>query len=221
MLIQLFLASPGIGFAWLAVIVIALSVHEFAHAAVAHAKGDTTAERAGRLTLNPLAHLDPIGLIPLFLFGFGWAKPVPYNPYHFQNPRIDALLVGLAGPGSNLLLATLAGITYRIIGNAGETGLLPSFLLIAVLVNLLLFFFNLIPIHPLDGSKILDALVVKPSQQIWLYRIKTHGPNVLLMLVLISIFTNINTFFFVSIPAQLACYGLTGEVCYQAIMGAL
>lgn len=222
MLLQLLFQSPGVGLAWLAVIIIALSVHEFAHAAVAHAKGDPTAEQYGRLTLNPLAHLDLMGLIPLLLFGFGWAKPVPYNPYHFKHPRWDSLMVALAGPGSNLALAAVAGVVYRVLtSTGGDQGLLPAFLLIAALVNLLLFFFNLIPIYPLDGSKILDALFVKPHQQIWLMKLKIYGPQVLLVLVLISLFTHVDTFFFISIPAQLACYGLTGEVCYVAIAGSI
>lgn len=222
MLLELFFQSPAIGFAWLAVIILALTVHEFAHAAVAHAKGDSTAEQHGRLTLNPLAHLDPVGLIPLFLFGFGWAKPVPYNPYHFKHPRKDALLVALAGPASNLVLAAIAGLAYRLVTTMGDQyGLLPAFLIIAALVNLLLFFFNLIPIYPLDGSKILDAVFVKPHQLVWVMKLRIYGPQILFMLVLVSIFTRIDTFFFISIPAQLACYGLTGEVCYAAIIGAM
>lgn len=222
MLIDLFFQNPGVGFAWLAVIIIALSVHEFSHAMVAHMKGDPTAEQHGRLTLNPFAHLDPVGLIPLFLFGFGWAKPVPYNPYQFKNPRFDSLMVALAGPGSNLVLAVLAGAGYRILqGIGGDFGLLPMFLLIAALVNLLLLFFNMVPVYPLDGSKILDAVFIKQHHQAWLIKLKVYGPQILFVLVLISIFTQINAFFFVSVPAELACYGLTGESCLRVISAAL
>lgn len=222
MLISLFLQSPAIGLAWIVVILFALTVHEFSHAMVAHMLGDSTAERYGRLTLNPLAHIDWMGLLPLALFGFGWAKPVPYNPYHFQNPRIDALKVALAGPGSNLLLALISGIFYRALFLFdGDFGLLPAFLAISTLINLLLFFFNLLPIYPLDGSKILDAVLVKPQQQMWLYKFRVYGPRILLILVLISILTNVNTFFFISTPAQLACYGLTGDVCFQVLAEAM
>lgn len=222
MLIDLFVRNPGVGFAWFAVIIVALSVHEFAHAVVAHVKGDPTPHQYGRLTLNPIAHIELMGLIPMLLFGFGWAKPVPYNPYHFQNPRRDALLVALAGPGSNLALAICAGICYRIItGLSVDFGLLPIFLVIAVLVNLLLAFFNLIPIYPLDGSKILDALFIQKQYQAWILKLKVHGPQILLILVIISIFTRINPFFFISIPAQVACYGLTGDICFAVLSSAL
>lgn len=222
MLLQLFFQSPGVALAWLAVIVVSLTVHEFSHALVAHLKGDSTAEQYGRLTLNPLAHLDPIGFIPLLLFGFGWAKPVPFNPYHFKNPRIDSLLVSLAGPGSNLILAIIAGLAFRFVTAAsGDFGLLPVFLIITALVNLMLMFFNIIPIYPLDGSRMVDAIFVKPSQQIWVQRLKVYGPQVLMVLVVISLFTSIDTFFFVSIPAQLACYGLTGKACFAVIASAL
>jgi Zn-dependent protease len=222
MLIDLFLRSPGVALAWLAVIVMALSIHEFAHALVAHLKGDSTAEQHGRLTLNPLAHLDPVGLIPLILFGFGWAKPVPFNPYHFKNPRIDSLLVSLAGPGSNLVLAAVSGLVFRgITAAGGDFGLLPVFLIISTLVNLMLFFFNLVPIYPLDGSKMIDAIFVKPQHHMWVQRLKVYGPQVLMVLVLISLFTNIDTFFFVSIPAQLACYGFTGTACFAQLASEL
>ncbi len=222
MLIDLFLRSPGVALAWLAVIVMALSIHEFSHALVAHVKGDSTAEQYGRLTLNPLAHLDPIGLIPLLLFGFGWAKPVPYNPYHFKHPRIDSLLVALAGPGSNLALAAISGLVFRALAaSGGDYGLLPIFLIISTLVNLMLFFFNLIPIYPLDGAKMIDAVFIKAWHQVWVQRLKVYGPQILLVLVLISLFTNIDTFFFVSIPAQLACYGFTGTACFAQLASVL
>lgn len=222
MLIDLFLNSPLVALAWIVVILFALTFHEFSHAITAHLLGDATAEQHGRLTLNPFAHIDWMGVLPLVIFGFGWAKPVPYNPYYFKKPRWDSLKVSLAGPGSNLLLALLSGAGYRILSAIeGDFGLLPLLLILSVLINLLLFFFNLIPIYPLDGSKILDALFVKPQQQLWLHRLKVYGPRILLILVVISILTNINTFFFISIPAQIACYGITGDVCFSVLAESL
>lgn len=222
MLISLLINNPILGLAWLIVILMALTVHEFSHAAMAHFKGDDTAEKLGRLTLNPFAHIDPIGLIPLLFFGFGWAKPVPINPYHFQNPRRDSLHVALAGPASNLLLAAICGVTYRLVTSTGaDVGTLPFLLLVGTIINLMLMFFNLIPIFPLDGSRILDVLLVKPEQQKFLLALKKYGPQALMILVLISLLTHIDAFFFISIPAQIACYGLTGKVCLAAIGAAM
>jgi Zn-dependent protease len=207
-------SSPLIAIVWIVVIVMALSFHEFAHAFVGHKKGDATAERAGRLTLNPAAHIDPFGFLFLLAFGFGWAKPVPFNPYNLKNPKLDALHIALAGPGSNLVLAAIAGILYQILAALGLlSGLLPLFLVLMVLINLFLVFFNLIPIHPLDGSKILDAVLTKPEHLKILRAIEYYGPRVLMGLIFVSLLTNFNVFFFVSFPSFLTCNLLTGESC--------
>jgi Zn-dependent protease len=148
-----------------------LSIHEYAHGKVAQLQGDDTASDLGRLTLNPLAHIDPIGtiLVPLVLLvssggrvGFGWARPVPINPYNFRSPRKGILLVSLAGPVSNLALAFVAGTLLRVVGTEPGEGLLLSLQLILVplaFINLYLAFFNLIPVPPLDGSGVLSALL--------------------------------------------------------------
>lgn len=156
MIFQLF-SQPIAAVAFLAAILLAVAVHEAAHALAAALLGDDTARLAGRLTLNPLAHLDPIGSLLFLMAGFGWGKPVPVNPRHFRNPTVDNLLVALAGPFSNLIVAIAFGLPLRILG-----GLLQPWavavLALMVFINLALMVFNLIPIPPLDGSKIIGVL---------------------------------------------------------------
>ena len=134
-------------------------VHEVSHGAVAYAMGDDTAKNKTPLTLNPLPHIDPVGtiLLPLFI-GFGWAKPVPYNPYNLRNQKWGPLLVGIAGPMSNIVIAVIFGLLLRL----SDLITLPeNFLNIIAsitILNLGLALFNLIPIPPLDGSKIFSAI---------------------------------------------------------------
>ncbi|MBR3609988.1 MAG: site-2 protease family protein [Oscillospiraceae bacterium] len=143
------------------VALIALPIHEYAHGYSAYRMGDYTAERQGRLTLNPLAHFDPIGTIAIILFGFGWAKPVPINPLNFENPKKGMMISSLAGPLSNIALAFLSMVLYKlsyIPAYMGITGAFLStvqtFLLFMISINITLGVFNLIPIPPLDGSRI-------------------------------------------------------------------
>lgn len=143
----------------------ALTVHEFAHGYLANRFGDPTAKQLGRLTMNPLKHLDPLGVIAFFIMKIGWAKPVPVNARYFKDPARQLLLVSLAGPGANLLTAVASGILAKISLQLGF--LLPAFLfkpllhmLVAgVWINIMLAVFNLVPIPPLDGSKILFGLL--------------------------------------------------------------
>jgi Zn-dependent protease len=147
-------------------ILLALTVHEFAHGYVAYRFGDPTARDQGRLTLNPLKHLDPFGTIAFFIIHIGWAKPVPVNPGYFKNPRKDMLWVALAGPAVNLVLAVASAICVKIIwfiassipySSMAEAIIVPlnEVLMASVWINLVLCIFNFIPIPPLDGSKIL------------------------------------------------------------------
>lgn len=145
------------------VILIALTIHEFAHGWVAFKCGDTTARDEGRLTLNPFAHLDIFGTMMLLLGPFGWAKPVPVNGYNLKNPKRDMLLISLAGPVSNIILAFIFGYTMRFLFIANPSLLaiqdLNHFLQLSILINIGISFFNLIPVPPLDGSKILLGLM--------------------------------------------------------------
>ena len=152
------------------VLFFSIVVHESAHGWMAEKCGDNTARAMGRITLNPLAHIDPFGtiLFPLFLviihspFLIGWAKPVPINPYNFDNPRKDVMKVGLAGPASNFLLAISGVIAVWILNFLPEMGgkfLVINLLGFLVFINLLLGIFNLLPIPPLDGSRILSGLL--------------------------------------------------------------
>lgn len=145
----------------LIVALIALPIHEYAHGYAAYRMGDYTAERQGRLTLNPLAHFDPIGTIAIILFGFGWAKPVPINPLNFENPKKGMMISSLAGPLSNIGLALLAMVLYKISYIPVYMGIynafvitVQTFLLYMISINITLGVFNLIPIPPLDGSRI-------------------------------------------------------------------
>jgi len=139
-----------------------LTIHEFAHGWVAHKCGDDTALYAGRLTLNPLAHLDLFGTIAFIIAGFGWAKPVPVNPYNFRNPRRDDILVSLAGVTANFLSAVGFSLVLRVLAALPGASLgvtLQVVLFHSIFFNLLLMFFNLIPIPPLDGSHVLRELL--------------------------------------------------------------
>jgi Zn-dependent protease len=173
-------------------LVVAFSIHEFSHAWTADRLGDDTPRFNGRLTLNPLVHLDVIGSVLLLVTGFGWAKPVPINPYALERRnRAGTMLVSAAGPFSNLLMAILASLPFR----AGlldpftpASKILPSassLLLEFIFINLILLFFNLIPIAPLDGEKVAEYFL-PPSGQDFLSRIRPYGPMILLVLLFLT-----------------------------------
>ncbi len=140
---------------------IAFTVHEFAHAYAAYKFGDMTAKNQGRLTLNPLRHIDPIGAIFIILVGFGWARPVPVNRFFFKNPRMNSIVVSVVGPLSNLVLAFIGVLLFYIIGITGVylPEYVDTFLNIFVGLNVVLFVFNLLPFPPLDGYRIIEDLV--------------------------------------------------------------
>ena len=157
--------------AGIVVIFIALPLHECAHGFVARLLGDPTAERMGRLSLNPLNHLDPIGSLAILFVGFGWAKPVPVNPYYFKNRKNGMALVSLAGPLANLLIASFAIMIYKIllyfVPISEFTLILCGVLNLVAQINISLCAFNLIPIPPLDGSKIIGFFL--PMNWYWRY----------------------------------------------------
>ena len=172
LLVLYWLATSGMSFlnparimAAAAIVFIAFPVHEFAHAATAVALGDDTPKWMGRYTLNPLVHIDPMGAILIFLVGFGWAKPVTWNPNNIDmDRRWGSILVSAAGPLSNILLAVLATVVLK--SGLVTTPFVFSFLYFFVQINVLLFVFNLLPIPPLDGSHILFALLPGDTHQI-------------------------------------------------------
>ena len=184
--------SPATLIARLIVLVVAFTIHEFSHAWTATQFGDDTPRLYGRLTLNPLAHLDPIGSLLLLIAGFGWAKPVPINGYALQRRSPAAVMwVSLAGPGSNLAMAILAAIPFRLglvsldKGFAASNSILPNVSQIFaefLMINLVLMIFNLIPLAPLDGEKVLEYFL-PPSWLRVLDRIRPFGPVILLVLV--------------------------------------
>ncbi|MGG0385502.1 site-2 protease family protein [Priestia filamentosa] len=142
-------------------LIIAFTIHEFSHAFVANLFGDPTAKNEGRLTLSPIFHLDPFGTLLLIIAGFGWARPVPVNPRNFKRPRLAGVLVSIAGPLSNLVLAFIGTICYYALVNAqvaSNNQYLYEFLNLFIMLNILLFIFNLLPFPPLDGYRILEDL---------------------------------------------------------------
>jgi len=161
-------------------LLIAITFHEYAHARISDAMGDPTPRWTGRLSLNPMAHLDPVGLLMLWIFRFGWAKPVQINPSYYKNPKKGILLVSLAGPLSNLLLAFITLLLIKV--GLFYGGILYTFFQTLFVYNLVLAVFNLIPIPPLDGSKILTSLL--PGRQSYAFsQIEPYGPFILIILV--------------------------------------
>ncbi len=169
----------------LIVLATAFTVHEFAHAWTATQFGDNTPRQYGRLTLNPLAHLDPLGSLMLVFAGFGWAKPVPVNAYALQRNSSAALMwVSLAGPLSNFIMALLAAIPIRLgLVSVSSNSFVSQLFMEFVWINLLLMLFNLIPLAPLDGDKIVDYFFPPQLQRVW-DSIRPYGPMILMLLFL-------------------------------------
>ncbi|ASV67975.1 site-2 protease family protein [Cytobacillus kochii] len=181
-----FLAYPLRDIPYVAItLIIAFTLHELAHAWVAYKFGDSTAKNQGRLTLNPISHLDPIGTLLIFIAGFGWARPVPVNRFFFKNPRLAGVCVSLAGPLSNFVLATFAlGLWYWLIGNGYTVPeSLLAFLNIFIGLNMLLFIFNLIPLPPLDGYRVIADLVPN-DWRAKMTSIENYGGLIFLILVI-------------------------------------
>ena len=164
----------------------AFTIHEFAHALMAYRLGDSTAKDLGRLTLNPLKHLDVLGTLMVFMVGFGWAKPVPVNPYNLSGGRRGMALVAVVGPLSNLALAAVTAFIWRTSGFAGGD-LVANTLLVFIYLNIALLFFNLIPLPPLDGFRVLLGVLPERMAQQWA-RVGQIGPMLLFGLILIGNF---------------------------------
>lgn len=171
-------------------ILLALTLHEYAHAYIAYRLGDQTAREEGRLTANPLKHLDPLGTLLLFIAGFGWAKPVPVNPWRFNNPKQGMMYVSLAGPVTNLLLAVLGAVLFGLLTPSGDIFFMLNYF---IYINVLLAVFNFLPIPPLDGSKILAGIL--PGRQPWLYQLEHYGTPILFLLIFLGFLNPILRFF--------------------------
>lgn len=179
---------------WLIAITIAITVHEFAHALVADKLGDPTARVMGRISLNPLKHYDRVGTTMLIatsvmrtlgfpIIPFGWAKPVPFDPYNLANPRRDAALISLAGPASNIVVAILLSLILRIPTMNVGIDILQTMSVYIITINVALALFNLVPIHPLDGGKILTGILpegLANEAEVILHR---YGTLILLFLI--------------------------------------
>jgi Zn-dependent protease len=165
-------------------LIIAITIHEFSHALVADRLGDPTPRSQGRLSLNPLKHLDLIGTLMLFLVHFGWGKPVIIDPYNLKKPKRDEMLISFAGPASNLILATLLAVIIRFIPSNPFIAIFFSDL---IQLNIILAIFNLIPIPPLDGSKILFNLLPSESGAKWEEALNRYGFILLIILVFLPI----------------------------------
>ena len=170
------------------VLLFALVFHEFSHGWVANKLGDPTAKYSGRLTLNPIAHLDMMGSLMILFVGFGWAKPVPVDSRYLANPRTDMMKIAFAGPASNLLLAFIAGTFIRFTGNLGP---LSSMLMMFTQINIMLAVFNMIPVSPLDGSQIFSGLLIRTNPEL-VRNLQIYGPQILLAAILIGYFTPVS-----------------------------
>jgi len=184
-LADMFGFSPSTIIARLVILLVGIPIHEWAHAWSAHKLGDNTASLRGRLTLNPMAHLDPFGSLLLLFSGFGWGRPVPVNPYRMRvHPRVGMALSAAAGPFSNFVIAMLFAIPIRM-GWVAWDSAIGDFLFVAITINLGLMLFNLIPLYPLDGEKVLVGLL-PPRWGDNLLRLRSFGMLILagLMFVL-------------------------------------
>jgi len=211
-------------------ILFALTVHEVSHGWVAERLGDNTARLLGRITLNPIAHLDPMGTLLMFLAHFGWAKPVPVDPRRLNDPRRDMVWVSLAGPGSNILLAALFGIMIRAFVPWGMEagylqegsifGIFVALLILGLEINLGLGLFNLIPIHPLDGSKILAGLL--PLNLAYQYQqFERYGMIIIFTIFIFGQITNIPIFSWIlGVPMAALAKAFAG-VDFYALMRLL
>lgn len=185
-----------------AAMIVSLSVHEFSHALAAYLQGDHTAERAGRLSLNPASHVDPVGTVLIPLIGafsglpvFGWAKPVPYNRYNLRDQKWGPTWVALSGPGSNLVMALLSAVLLRLAISFLQVtpdNLLALFLQFLVIVNVALCIFNLIPIPPLDGANIWSPFLEKPQHRELYLFLHTKGYYILFGLIILDFAGNLH-----------------------------
>jgi len=185
-MINTLFSNPLLFFISIAALLTAITIHECAHAWTADRLGDPTARLAGRISLNPLVHLDLSGLLFLLFFGFGWGKPVEFDSYNLKNPRKDAALISIAGPLSNILLALFLSLILRLFTFYNLSFLHTIggiILMLFIQMNLILGVFNLIPIHPLDGFKIIGGILSEEKSKEW-YGLERYGMIFLILLII-------------------------------------
>ena len=193
---MLFRLPPEVLVLLIPVLLFALVFHEFAHGWVANKLGDPTAKYAGRLTLNPMAHLDMFGSLMILFVGFGWAKPVPVDSRYLANPRKDMMKIAFAGPAANLLLAFIAGILIRTTGNLGP---FTTMMIMFTQINIMLAVFNMIPIPPLDGSQIFSGMMIRKNPDL-VMKLQMYGPQILMGLILFGLFTSFSPIWIIISP---------------------
>ncbi|MBN1162155.1 site-2 protease family protein [Patescibacteria group bacterium] len=183
MLLMELISNPIVFVLTLSALIVSISIHEFAHAYVADKLGDPTPRYLGRVTLNPKAHLDPIGTLMLVFAGIGWGRPVPFNPINLANPKRDSALIALAGPMSNFILAGVLSVIFRLMGGWSSIGFVSAFVFYTALYNIMLGIFNILPFHPLDGFKIVNGLLPHNLSIQW-QQMQPYGMYILLFLVI-------------------------------------
>jgi Zn-dependent protease len=199
MFLSLFQNAPSAAVAFLLGLVVGITVHEASHATSAYLLGDDTAYRDGRVTLNPISHLDVLGSLMLLMAGFGWGKPTPVVPSKLRGGVFGPVAVALAGPASNLLIVAVCAILYLLPPFQG--GYLQIIVLLMAFTNALLFVFNLIPIPPLDGSKVIFPFLPRALEG-FVDFMNQYGPMILLGLILISFLTNLPVFGILLAPVR-------------------
>ncbi len=193
MIIDTLFTNPLVFFVWLIAIIIPIALHEFSHALAATLQGDPTPKSMGRLTLNPMAHIDPLGIVLLLLAGFGWGKPTPFNPLYLKSRRWGPVIVAAAGPVSNLLMIAVFGLLLKAFAFLGTENLMVLLLIALVQINIVLMIFNLIPIPPLDGSKVIFGFLPR-STEAFQMNLERLGPMLLIGLVIIDRLAGVGIF---------------------------
>jgi Zn-dependent protease len=201
MFLQLFQSNPAVAVAFLLGLVIGITVHEASHATSAYLLGDDTAYRDGRVTLNPASHLDLLGSLMLLMAGFGWGRPTPVVPSKLRGGVFGPVAVALAGPVSNLLIVAVCATLYLLPPFRAQGGYLFILVFMVAFTNALLFVFNLIPIPPLDGSKVIFPFLPRALDGFVMF-MNQYGPMILLGLILVSFVTNLPIFSILLAPVR-------------------